>query len=294
VGPTASGKSAVAMAVARTLGDVEIVVVDSMQVYRHMDVGTAKPSPDDQAEVRHHLIDLAEPEEEFTVARFQQAFADALIGIEQRGNRALLVAGTGLYLRAVVDRLAVPGQFPDVRAVLDAEPDTGLLHRRLATLDPVAATRMEPSNRRRIVRALEVTLGSGTPFSDHGPGLEAHPEVPFAQVGLAVPPEVLAERIEVRLQQQMAAGFLDEVVALQARPGALSRTAQQALGYRELLAHLDGQLSLEEASTLTVTRTRQLARRQRSWFRRDPRITWLEVDRDPLAVVPRLLGDWSR
>jgi tRNA dimethylallyltransferase len=259
-----------------------------------MDVGTAKPSRADRAKVRHHLIDLAEPEDEFTVALFQAAFTEALADIEARGHRALLVAGTGLYLRAVVDQLVVPGQFPEVRAALEAEPDTQLLHRRLASLDPLAATRMEPSNRRRIVRALEVTLGSGTPFSQHGPGLEAHPEVPFTQVGLSVPTDLLSTRIDARLQQQMDDGFLDEVRGLRDRPGELSRTAQQALGYRELLAHLDGQLVLEDAVALTATRTRQLARRQRSWFRRDPRITWYEVHEEPLALVPTLLGDLSR
>lgn len=293
VGPTASGKSAVAMALARRRDDLEIVAVDSMQVYRGMDVGTAKPTPADRAEVPHHLLDLADPWEDFSVTRFQAAFASALADIEARGHRALLVAGTGLYLRAAIDELVVPGRFPEVRAELEAEPDTGVLHRRLADLDPVAAGRMEPSNRRRVVRALEVTLGSGAPFSSFGPGLDVHPATPFDQVGLDLPRDLLAARIAARYEQQVDDGFLDEVRALRALAHPLSRTAGQALGYRELLAHLDGRLGLDEALELAVTRTRRFAVRQQRWYRRDPRIRWVTVEADPLAVVPELLGDWA-
>jgi tRNA dimethylallyltransferase len=293
VGPTASGKSALAMAIARRTGDVELVSIDSMQVYRGMDIGTAKPSPEERAEVRHHLIDIAEPDEDFTVARFQCAFRAALADIEERGRRALLVGGTGLYLRSVIDDLAIPGQFPQVRAELEAEPDTIALHRRLAELDPVAAARMEPSNRRRVVRALEVTLGSGRPFSSFGPGLEAYPPTPFRQIGIDVDPELLRARIAARYDAQMAAGFLDEVRALAARPSGLSRTAAQALGYKELLAHLTGECDLATALDTAVTRTRRFARRQRVWFRRDPRITWIRGPGDnTFAEVAEVLGDW--
>ncbi|HEX8804575.1 MAG TPA: tRNA (adenosine(37)-N6)-dimethylallyltransferase MiaA, partial [Acidimicrobiales bacterium] len=168
VGTTASGKSALALAVARRRPDVELVSVDSMQVYRGMDVGTAKPTPAERAEVPHHMIDVADPWDDFTVTRFQAGVRAALAGVDARGHRALLVGGTGLYLRAVVDDLDIPGRFPAARAELEAEPDTPALHRRLAGLDPVAAGRMEPTNRRRVVRALEVTLGSGRPFSSYG------------------------------------------------------------------------------------------------------------------------------
>jgi tRNA dimethylallyltransferase len=293
LGPTASGKSALAMGVARELGGLEIVAVDSMQVYRGMDVGTAKPTAAEQAEVPHHLLDLADPSDDFTVTRFQDAFRTALAGIEQRGNRALLVAGTGLHLRTVIDDLSVPGQYPAVRSELEAEPDTAALHARLQELDPVAAGRMESSNRRRVLRALEVTLGSGTPFSSAGPGLEAHPENRFDQVGIWLSRDLLAERIERRYQEQVAAGFLDEVRTLRASPTALSRTAQQALGYRELLAHLDGELSFDDAIALAVSRTRQLAVRQQKWFRRDPRIRWIAHRTDPARLLPALLGDWE-
>ena len=257
VGPTASGKSALALEVARRLGDIELVSVDSMQVYRGMDVGTAKPTAAEQAEIPHHLLDLADPSEDFSVARFQAAAEDALAGIEARGHRALLVGGTGLYLQAVVDGLRLPGQWPDVRAGLEAEleaagpdqPDralavVGALHRRLAEADPTAAARIEPGNARRIVRALEVTLGSGRPFSSFGPGLDAYPATTrFRLAGVWLPRAVVGDRIEARYESQLADGFLDEVRHL--ADGNLSRTAGQALGYRELLDHLAGKLTLD-------------------------------------------------
>ncbi len=288
VGTTASGKSALALAVARRDPTIEIVSVDSMQVYRGMDVGTAKPTPAERAEVAHHLIDIAEPWEDFTVARFAAAARAAVAGIEGRGHRALLVGGTGLYLRAVIDDLAVPGRFPEVRARLDTEPDTAALHRRLAELDPRAAGRMEATNRRRVVRALEVTLGSGRPFSSFGPGLDVYPPTRFVLIGVALPHEVVAGRIEARYHQQMADGFLDETRRLLADPRGLSRTAGQALGYAELAAHLRGDVDLDEAVALAVRRTRRFARRQASWFRRDPRIRWLTADDDPMVVLPGL------
>jgi tRNA dimethylallyltransferase len=277
VGATASGKSAVALALARRDPTWELVSVDSMQVYRRMDIGTAKPTAAERAEVPHHLIDLLEPWEDGTVAWFQREARRVIADIEARGRRALLVGGTGLYLQAVVDDLDIPGQYPEARAAIEADLDTGALHRRLAELDPLAASRMEPSNRRRIVRALEVTVGSGRPFSSYGPGLDARPDTPVRLVGLAREPDDLAARIERRYSEQMAAGFLDEVAALRQDERGISRTAAQALGYKELLAHLDGELALDEALDLAVRRTRQFARRQRAWFRRDPRIHWVEA-----------------
>ncbi len=284
VGSTASGKSALALDLAREDRSFEIVSVDSMQVYRGMDVGTAKPTPAERADVPHHLLDVADPWEEFTLARFAELARAAVAGIEARGRRALLVGGTGLYLRAVVDDLAVPGRYPDVRDEIEREPDTPTLHRRLADLDPVAAARMEPTNRRRVVRALEVTLGSGQRFSSYGPGLDTYPPTPFRLVGVALPHEVVARRIAARYDEQMAAGLLDEVARLVAEPRGLSRTAAQALGYKELIAHLAGELPLDEALDLAVRRTRRFARRQRSWFRRDPRVRWLAAIDDPAAL----------
>jgi tRNA dimethylallyltransferase len=295
VGPTASGKSALAMEVARSVADVEIISIDSMQVYRGMDIGTAKPTAEERAEVPHHLIDIADPAEDFTVARFQRAFRDALADIEGRGKRALLVGGTGLYLRSVIDDLDIPGQFPEVRAELETDADTVALHRRLTALDPVAAARMEPTNRRRVVRALEVTIGSGRAFSSFGPGLDAYPPSRFRQIGLDVDHQVLRDRIACRYDEQMTAGFLAEVRRLAARPEGLSRTARQALGYRELLAHLEGACDLATALETAITRTRRFARRQRVWFRRDPRITWIKPDMPDellraMTVVARNIG----
>jgi tRNA dimethylallyltransferase len=294
VGPTASGKSAIAHRLARSAGDIEIVSIDSMQVYRGMDVGTAKPTVAEQEEVRYHLLDLTDASEDFSLAEFQVAARRALADIAGRGARALLVGGTGLYLRAVVDDLDLPGRFPEVREELEADPDTVGLHARLAEVDPVAAARMEPGNRRRVVRALEVTLGSGRPFSSYGPGLGAYPSSSIHQVGLRLPNEVLDPRIAARVTAMMEAGLLDEVRHLASRPGGLSPTARQALGYRELLAHFEDGVPLGEAVEEIVVRTRRFARRQVRWFRRDPRIRWIDVGENGIAADPGVLGDWAR
>jgi tRNA dimethylallyltransferase len=278
VGSTASGKSALALDLARRDPSWELVSVDSMQVYRGMDIGTAKPTPAERAEVPHHLLDLLDPWEDGTVAWFQREARRVVCEIEGRGHRALLVGGTALYVQALVDDLEIPGRYPDARAEVEADDDTAALHRRLSELDPLAASRMEPTNRRRVVRALEVTVGSGRPFSSFGPGLDAHPTTTFTLVGLSRAPEVVATRIARRYVTQMEAGLLDEVARLRADPNGISRTAAQALGYKELLEHLDGAATLDEALDLAVRRTRRFARRQRAWFRRDPRITWLDAD----------------
>ena len=283
VGPTASGKSDLAMGVARLIGGAEIVTLDSMQVYRGMDIGTATPTAAEQAEVPHHLIDLVDVSEEFAVAEFQARVRTVLNDIRDRGAVPVLVGGTGLYVRAVIDELRIPGRYPEVRADLEAEPDTRALHRRLVDLDPVAAERMEPTNRRRIIRALEVAVGSGQPFSSYGPGLGNYPPTRFVQVGLRWDRDRLDDRIAARYQRQLAAGFLEEVRALSVRP--MSRTASQALGYKELLAHLRGEMTLDEALDLAVVRTRRFARRQDRWFRRDSRIRWLDAPTTPSDVV---------
>ncbi len=275
------------------LGDIEMVSADAMQVYRGMDIGTAKPTPSERATVPHHLVDVVEPGEEYSIARFQADARAAIVDIEGRGKRALLVGGSGLYVRAVVDDLDVPGRFPDTLAELDSEPDDAL-YRRLQQLDPTAAARILPTNRRRIIRALEVTIGSGQPFSSFGPGLGAHGATRFRIAGIWLPRAVVGARIERRYQQQLEAGFLDEVRALSARDGALSRTAAQALGYRELLAHLRGEVPLADAIAEAVRRTRAFARRQRVWFRRDPRVVWHASAENPVVVVPALLGDWAK
>jgi tRNA dimethylallyltransferase len=280
LGPTASGKSDVAMAAALAVPGTEIVAVDAMQVYRGMDIGTAKPTPADRAAVAHHCLDLVEPTDDFTVAAYRSACEDALASI---GGVPLLVAGTGLYLAAVIDRLDVPGRWPDVRAEIDAEPDVRALWLRLDELDPVAAGRIEPANRRRIVRALEVTVGGGRAFSSYGPGLSAYRPIDATLIGLRWSRPALLERIGRRVLAMVDAGLLAEVERL--APAGFSRTAGQALGYKELLAHLDGRCSLDEAVAEIAVRTRRFAVRQERWFRRDRRVRWIDVDRDPVAEV---------
>jgi tRNA dimethylallyltransferase len=266
------------MAAATAVEGTELVAVDAMQVYRGMDIGTAKPSPAERAKVPHHCLDLVEPHAEFTVADYRTAYDRAVAGIP---GRSLLVAGTGLYLTAVVDRLEVPGQWPDVRARLESEPDVGVLWRRLLELDPDAAARIDPANRRRVVRALEVVVGSARPFSSYGPGIGAYPASPTVMVGLRWPRPVLAARIKRRVEAMMTAGLLAEVERVSA--AGLSRTAGQALGYKELVDHLAGRIGLDEAVATIVTRTRQFAVRQERWFRRDPRVRWIDVEHDAVA-----------
>jgi tRNA dimethylallyltransferase len=295
VGVTASGKSEVALDVALRRGDCEIVSIDSMSVYRGMDLGTSKPSRAARAAVPHHLIDLVDPDQEFTVTEFQRSARAALADIAARGQHALLVGGTGLYLRAVVDDLRIPGRFPEVVAALEAELHQGRasvpeLHDRLNGLDPLAAGRMEPTNRRRVIRALEVTIGAGRPFSTFGPGLEAYPATGVPMIGLAIAPDEVDRRIERRFAGWVEAGFVDEVRTLASRPAGMSRTARQALGYREVLTHLEDHVPLDECLDEAVRRTRKFARRQASWFRRDPRIAWTTPEVSAVELLEQALG----
>ena len=289
VGATASGKAALALEVARRRPGTELVSMDSMAIYRGMDIGTASPSAAERAEVPTHLLDLVDPSEDFSVSMFQEAARKTLDELAVRSCRAVLVGGTGLHVRAVVDDLEIPGQWEEVRADLEVEADTVVLHDRLSELDPVAAVRMEPTNRRRVIRALEVSIGSGRPFSSFGPGLEAYPPSPFTQIGLRVDREVLDRRIAERYRRQLDDGFLDEVRRLIDLPRGPSRSAAQALGYRELLSHLRGECTLDRAIGEAISATRQFARRQERWFRRDPRIEWLDVADDPLVVLDQVL-----
>jgi tRNA dimethylallyltransferase len=275
VGPTASGKTEVALAIAPHLG-AEIVSVDSMLVYRGMDVGTGKPTAEQRASVPHHLLDLAEPSERFTVARFQELARSVLRSVA----RPLLVGGSGLYLRAVVDDLAFPPEDPVVRASLEAEADdlgAEALYRRLANMDPVAAARIEPGNVRRIIRALEVTAISGAPFSSFAASWDRYDPDRVRAAGIRMDREAQRTRIAERVLAMLESGWLDEVRLLMDRGFGAWLTASQAIGYAELAEHLDGRLSLDEAAERTVRRTNELARRQRAWFRRDPRIRWFDT-----------------
>jgi tRNA dimethylallyltransferase len=284
------------MAAARRVVGIELVCVDAMQVYRRMDIGTAKPTPAEQAAVRHHLIDIVDAGVDFTVADFRTAAQLVIRDVARRDKHALLVAGTGLYHRVLIDDIELPGQWPDVRDELEEDAErlgAPALHARLAALDPVAAARMEPTNTRRVVRALEVCVGSGRAFSSFGPGLDVYPPSPVAQLGLRWPRDVLARRIEQRVETMIDAGLVGEVAALLDRP--ISRTARQALGYKELIEHLEGRCTLEAAVAAIVTGTRQLAVRQERWFRRDPRVRWIDIEADPVAeALPAVLDALAR
>ena len=290
VGATASGKSSLAHAIAREYPDVAVLAVDAMTVYRDLDIGTAKPTADQRREVPYYLLDLVEPEEEFTVARFQRAAREATSTIWSQGRRAIFAGGTGLYQRAVLDDYQIPGRYPDVRRELEARWAAGeALHEELVREDPLAASRMEPTNERRVVRALEVTIGSGRPFSSFGPGLTAYPPSPVPMIGVGPAREETDAAICRRIDAQMEQGWLEEVSELVGGGRRLSRTAAQALGYKELIAHLQGSCSLSEAVEETKRRTKAFARRQRAWFRRDPRIAWVPTRKEAAQEIARCL-----
>ena len=301
VGPTASGKSGLALAIARAFGDVEIVSLDSMQVYRGLDIGTAKPTRAQRDEVVHHLVDVADPSEEWSVRRTQESARAVLADIEARGCRGLLVGGTGLYVRAVIDDLEIPPTDRSVRDELErsVESVAGLeqAYTRLTDLDPAAAARMEPGNRRRIVRALEVIELTGRRFSSFGPGIDEYPEpaISVAMIGLQFAPPVLAQRIAHRFAEMRSAGLLDEIRTLVELPAgrSLSRTAREAIGYRELIAYFAGEIeTLDDAFDAAVRRTRRFARRQRTWFGRDPRVQWVDGSQAEADLVATATRSW--
>jgi tRNA dimethylallyltransferase len=292
VGPTASGKTEASLPVARALG-AEILSVDSMVVYRGMDVGTAKPGPAERAAVPHHLIDLTEPAESFSVAQYQQLAMEALDDVERAGHEVLLVGGSGLYFRAVVDRLEFPGTEQATRALLEAEAEAegpDALYRRLAEADPVAAARIEPSNVRRTVRALEVAAVTGRPFSSFARTWESYPPGNVRAAGVDVPRPVLRARIERRVVEMMP-GLLAETRALLDAGVGGFLTATQAIGYVEAAGCLQGAISETEAAARTVKRTKALARRQLAWFRRDPRIRWFPVGEEgAIGAADAIIG----
>ena len=286
VGSTASGKTSASLELARRL-DGELLLIDSMTVYRGMDVGTAKPSVEEREGIPHHLVDIADPSERFSVAEFQGLARSAMAAITERGRRALLVGGSGLYFRAVVDELEFPGTEPDLRSTLEAEAraiGTERMHERLSAFDPGAATKMEPTNARRVVRALEVAASTGRPFSSFAEGWDRYPEGNVRAAGVRVPPEVLRRRIEERATDQLKGGLLEETQRLLDGGSERLLTASQAIGYAEAAEHLAGDITLDEALEKIVRRTKALARRQMAWFRRDPRIRWFEADSAADAV----------
>lgn len=279
VGPTATGKTALSLALAEQL-PIEIVSADSRMVYRWMDIGTAKPSEDERRRVPHHLVDVADPDEPFTLALYQrQAFA-AIARIHHRGRLPLLVGGTGLYVRAVCDGLQIPAVPPDAsyRAELEARAQREgwpALQDALAQVDPASAARIEPRNVRRVIRALEVHRATGMPYS----AWQRRAPVPFETLffGLAMPRGALYTRIDARVDEQIAVGLIEEVQRLVERGYGSSCASMSGFGYRELGAYLHGELGRDAAIELYKRATRQYARRQLTWFRPDERIEWFDT-----------------
>jgi tRNA dimethylallyltransferase len=288
VGPTAAGKSALSLALAHELGG-EVVNADSMQLYRGMDIGTAKLTVAEREGVPHHVIDIWDVTEPASVAEYQHRARAAIDGILARGRVPLLVGGSGLYLRAVLERFEFPGTDATLRTALEAElarVGPGALHARLAAVDPGAAAGILPSNGRRIVRALEVVELTGRGFTATLP--DPTPYYMSVQIGVDLDTAVLDERIARRVRRMWDLGFVDEVRRLAAAGLREGRTASRALGYQQVLRYLAGECPEERVAADTVRATRRFVRRQRSWFRRDPRIHWLDgAAPDLLAMAIR-------
>lgn len=289
LGPTASGKSAVAMQLAQRIGG-EILAVDSMTLYREMDIGTAKPSATDRMLIPHHGIDLVEPGEQFTVAQFVE-MADAVIA-DARARKTPLVAtgGTPLYYKALFEGLFEgPPANPELRAHLQTQ-NGAALHARLSQVDPVAALRIHVNDTKRLIRALEVFELTGQPISSvqqQWAGGQRRHEAFF--VGLLWDKEALNRRINARVKAMLEAGWVEEVRRLLERPGGLSKTAAEATGYAELTEYLMGRIKLDEAVERIKIATRQLARKQMKWFRRFADVRWLEGDRPADQIVPQII-----
>lgn len=287
VGPTAAGKSELSLRLAAAL-DGEVISADSMQLYRGMDIGTGKLTASERRGVPHHLLDIWDVTEPASVSEYQKLARATISDIASRGKTPILVGGSGLYVRAVIDDLKFPGTDLAVRARLErdlAEAGTAVLHARLADADPAAAAAILPSNGRRIVRALEVIELSGRPFSATLP--EYRSVLPTVQLGLDIPRPELDVRIEARVRQMWQAGLVREVRGLIDVGLRDGRTASRALGYAHVLRFIDGEWTAGQAEQETVIATRRFARRQESWFRRDPRVRWLPAC-DPVPTSAAL------
>jgi tRNA dimethylallyltransferase len=279
VGPTAAGKSALAIELATRAGG-EIVNADSMQVYRGMDIGTAKPTLRERRGIPHHVLDVLDIQQPATVAEFQVLARAAINSCLSRGVVPILVGGSALYVHAVLDRFEFPGTDPGLRGRLEHElATTGSigLHQRLSEIDPAAAAAILPTNGRRIVRALEVVELTGRPFAASLPE-RTYVYDRVVELGLDVPRDVLDERIAARVDRMWRAGFVDEVRMLEFAGLRDGRTASKALGYAQILGFLAGEYDEAAARSRTIRATRRFARRQDSWFRRDARIEWLPFD----------------
>jgi len=285
VGATATGKSALAIDLARRLGG-EVVGADASQLYRGMDIGTAKVPMSERGGVQHHQIDVLHVTEEASVAAYQRAARADIDAIRGRGSVAVVAGGSGLYVRAAIDRLEIPPTDPAVRAELQARADaegTAVLRAELERVDPAAAAAIEPNNTRRIVRALEVIAITGRPFSATMPRRDFLR--PSVLVGLRLPRHVLDERIDGRTRRMFAEGLVEETRALVEQGLRQDPTARRALGYAQALEVIDGEATLEQAVTDTATRTRRLVRRQESWFGADPRVTWFDPRTEGLVEL---------
>jgi len=288
VGPTASGKTSLSVELAEALGG-EVINTDAMALYRGMDIGTAKPTAAERRAVPHHLLDTLTVREPASVAEFQGWARGLVTELRARGTTPVLCGGSALYTRAIVDRFDFPGTDPDVRARLEAELEadgTASLFARLRELDPVSGERIEPDNGRRIVRALEVIELTGKPFSARLP-VQEYADPDTLQIGVMIEREELDARIEARVQRMFDDGLVAEVERLLAEGLAEGRTASVAIGYRQVMAHLRGDLTLAEAQERTVAATRKFARRQMAWWRGDERIGWVRYD-DPDRVAKAL------
>ncbi|MER5600442.1 tRNA (adenosine(37)-N6)-dimethylallyltransferase MiaA [Streptomyces sp. NPDC002265] len=288
VGPTAAGKSDLGVFLAQRLGG-EVVNADSMQLYQGMDIGTAKLTQQERGGVPHHLLDVWDVTVTASVAEYQRLARERIDALLAEGRWPVLVGGSGLYVRGAVDNLEFPGTDPVVRARLEEEltlRGSGALHARLAAADPEAAQAILPGNGRRIVRALEVIEITGQPFTANLPGHDSVYDT--VQIGVDVARPELDERIARRVDRMWEAGLVDEVRALEARGLREGRTASRALGYQQVLAALAGECTHDEARAETVRATKRFARRQDSWFRRDPRVHWLSGAAADLTELPRL------
>jgi tRNA dimethylallyltransferase len=279
VGATATGKTAVSLDLAERL-DAEIVNADSMQFYRGMDIGTAKLAPGDRRGIPHHQLDTLDVHEDASVARFQDGARADIAAIHERGRRAIVVGGSGLYLRALLDRFEFPGTDPDLRARLELRALTegpGILHRELAALDAEAAARIPAANVKRLVRALEIIELTGSTRSVL-PRHEYH--APAVTIALELPYDVLDPRIDDRVDTMWESGLVDEVRRLERAGLRDGVTARRAVGYAETLRHLDGEIDAAQTRALIAQHTRRLARKQHQWFRPDPRVRWIDAPRD--------------
>ncbi len=293
VGPTGVGKTALSIQLARELRG-EIVSADSRQVYRGMDIGTAKPTKEERGPIAHHLFNLVNPGDPFTLAQYQQLAYAAIAEIHRRGNLPFLVGGSGLYVRAVLDGLSIPRVPPDPARRAELEHSTAVeLYQQLKVLDPLAAAKIDPRNKRRVVRALEVCQASGKPIT----ALQSQraPNYMVLRIGLTLPREELYERINARVDRMMAAGLVQEVQSLMAQGYHLETPAMSGLGYRQMASFVKGEATLEEAVRLLKRDTRRFVHHQYSWFRLDdPRIHWFDLSHtspdEISAFLTRALG----